>query len=161
MKFARTLRMDSSDTKVYDSAAEPGEWAVTGTFAFVVAGDPETWSSKQQLAFKGGWLGTESFGWSTFVQVAVIPEEQYEATVRRLAAHIFETYGAPDMLMAAEAARAECADMASLCDHPAGTILAIERDLDQGGEGIGERVRVIPAEGDGHHARIWAVEDEG
>ena len=34
MKLIRTIRLDPSDTFVFDKAAEPGEWAVSGAFAF-------------------------------------------------------------------------------------------------------------------------------
>ena len=34
LKLPRTIRLDPSDTFVYACAAEPGEWAVTGTFLF-------------------------------------------------------------------------------------------------------------------------------
>ena len=154
MKFARTIRLDASDQNVFDNPAEPGEWAVAGTFEFA-DGDPAGWTNKQQLAFKSGWLGLGSFGRSTFVQVAVLPDGQVEDAVRALAGHLFERYGAPDMMAALDAARGECRDMADLCDHPAGTLLAIERDLTD--EGIAERVRIIPAKGEGQHARIWGV----
>lgn len=163
MKFARTIRLDISDQNVFDTPAEPGEWAVAGTFAFLhgafADGDPAHWTNKQQLAFKSGWLGLASFGRSTFVQVAVLPDTQVEEAERALAAHLFEHYGAPDMLTALDAARGECRDMAELCDHPAGTLLAIERELTDAG--ISERVRVIPAKGDGQHARIWGVDVDG
>jgi hypothetical protein len=33
-KLPRTLRLDPSDTLIYDPAAAPGEWAVPGGFAF-------------------------------------------------------------------------------------------------------------------------------
>ena len=56
-----------------------------------------------------------------------------------------------------EMVRRECADMAALCDHPAGTLLAIEREFTD--DGISERVRMIPASGDGQHARIWGVDE--
>lgn len=159
MKFARTIQMDASDQNVFDLAARPEEWALAGTFEFVGA-DPAAWSNKQQLAFKSGWLGLASFGRSTFVQVAVMPDNQFEDVVRTLAGHLFERYGAPDMLAAMDAARLECDDMVQLCDHPAGTLLAIERDFVD--DGIAEKVRVIPATGDGQHARIWGmVADDG
>jgi len=157
MKFARTIRLDVSDTQVFDHPAEPEEWAVAGTFAFVGA-DPAAWTTKQKLAFKSGWLGLGGFGRSTFVQVAVMPDEQFEDAVRALAGHLFQAYGAPDMMAALEAARHECREMADLCDHPAGTLLAIERDFTE--DGVAERVRVIPATGDGQHARIWGVAEE-
>ena len=31
---ARVIRLDDSDTNVFDPAAEPGEWAIPGTFEF-------------------------------------------------------------------------------------------------------------------------------
>jgi hypothetical protein len=30
LKFPRTIRLDPSDTFVFERAAEPGEWAVSG-----------------------------------------------------------------------------------------------------------------------------------
>ncbi len=71
MKFTRTIRLDPSDVKVFPLAAEPGEWAVAGTFAFADT-EPAALSRKEQLAFKSGWLGTGSFGRSTLVQVVYI-----------------------------------------------------------------------------------------
>ena len=157
MKLPRTIRLDPSDTNVFPLAAEPGEWSVTGTFAFADA-DPTAFTQKQKLAFKSGWLGIGSFGRSTFVQVAVIPDGEYEKTVRRLAAHLHENYGAPDMLAAAEAARAEAEYAAVLCNHPAGTLLAVDREFTD--EGVAERIRVMPKQGEGTHARIWSVEKD-
>ena len=34
MNLMRTIRLDPSDTFVFDPPAEPGEWAVSGAFAF-------------------------------------------------------------------------------------------------------------------------------
>ena len=157
MKFPRTIRLDISDANAFPLAAEPEEWAVTGTFAFADT-DPAAMTNKEQLAFRNGWLGTESFGRSTFVQVAVIPDNEFEDVVRKLAARLFERYGAPDMLVAADAARQEAEYTASLCDHSAGTMLAIERDFSD--EGVTEKIRVIPAQGEGAHAKIWSVVED-
>ena len=44
MKLARTIRLDVSDTNVFTAAAKPGEWAVTGTFAFADS-DPIAWTN--------------------------------------------------------------------------------------------------------------------
>ena len=85
-------------------AAEPEEWALTGTFAFADS-EPQQLSNKEQLAFRNGWLGIGSFGFSTFVVVAEITQDQFETMVSRIAGHLFEHYGAPDMLAAAKAAR--------------------------------------------------------
>ena len=155
------MRFDVSDANAFPLAAESGEWAVTGTFAFADA-DPAAYSNKEKLAFKNGWLGTKSFGRVTFVEVAVITEDQYEEVVSCLAAHLHDRYGAPDMDAAVGAARQEVMDTAELSDHPAGTLLAIEREMAD--EGVSERIKVIPKQEDGAHAKIWSVvedEDEG
>ncbi|MDA0996705.1 MAG: DUF6505 family protein, partial [Proteobacteria bacterium] len=55
MKLPRTLRMDPSDARVFELAADPGEWAVAGTFMFVDR-QPAEMDRKTQLAFKSGWL---------------------------------------------------------------------------------------------------------
>ncbi|MFQ5763830.1 MAG: DUF6505 family protein, partial [Rhodospirillales bacterium] len=69
MRFPRTIRLDESDRRVFERAAEPGEWAIPGTFVFADA-DPATLSGKARQAFAHGFLGLESFGWSTLVEVA-------------------------------------------------------------------------------------------
>ena len=61
MKLLRTIRLDPSDTFVFERAAEPGEWAVSGAFMFADA-DPETLEGKPRAAFRGGFLGVASFG---------------------------------------------------------------------------------------------------
>ncbi len=158
MKLPRTIRLDASDTRVFARAAEPGEWAVTGTFDFVDS-VPAELDNKSQLAFKSGWLGLGSFGHATLVQVSIVPEGEDEAAARALATHLFETYGAPDMLLALTAAKSEIAYAASLCDQPAGTLLAIEREMSD--DGISEKIRVMPRpDEDGGHAQIWTVSEE-
>jgi hypothetical protein len=154
MKFPRAMRFDVSDANAFPLAAESGEWAVTGTFAFADA-DLAAFTNKEQLAFKNGWLGTESFGRVTFVETVIIAEEQFDEVVGRLATHFQDHYGAPDRESAIQAARHEAKYTADLCDHPAGTLLTIEREL--GDEGVMERIRVIPKKDDGAHAKIWSV----
>ncbi len=78
--------------------------------------------------------------------------------MRRLAGHIFETYGAPGMIDALAAARHEIGDMAGLCDHPVGTLLAMERRADA--RSITERTRIVAPPGAEFHTRIWAIEDD-
>ena len=158
MKLPRTIRLDPSDARVFDAAAQPGEWAVTGTFVFV-DGTPSEMDAKTQLAFRSGWLGIDSFGFSTFVQVTVAPDSEVQAATGRLAAQLFERYGAPDMLAALEAAKGEIEQAASLCDHPAGTLLAIQREMTE--DGIAERIRLVPRpDEDGGHARVWSLEED-
>lgn len=158
MKLPRTIRLDPSDARVFHQASEPGTLAVTGTFAFVDA-SPAEMDNKAQLAFKSGWLGLDNFGYSTFVQVSIAPDDEAEAAARALAAHLFKNYGAPDMLMAMTAAQSEIAYAASLCDHPAGTLLAIEREMTD--LGITERIRIIPRPDDeGGHSQIWTLSED-
>ena len=73
MLFLKTIRFDNSDLHVFDNAAEPGEWAVSGAFAF--ADLPETIvTGKLKQAFANGILGTNSFGWSTLACIAEIDD---------------------------------------------------------------------------------------
>ena len=56
VKLLRTIRLDPSDTFVFERAAEPGEWAVSGAFMFWDA-DPATLEGKARAAFRAGFLG--------------------------------------------------------------------------------------------------------
>ena len=158
MRFPRAIRLDASDTRVFERAAEPGEWAVSGAFAFAAA-DPETLTGKQRQAFARGFLGTRTFGRTTLVEVGTIDEEDYEAVVKRLALHFISDYGAPDLAAALPAAREEAEFAAELCDHKLHTLLAVERDISD--DGVVERFRVIEPRRAKSHAKIWTVVDDG
>jgi len=69
VKLLRTIRLDPSDTFVFEKAAEPGEWAVSGAFVFWNT-DAAALEGKARSAFRGGFLGVASLGWSTLVQIA-------------------------------------------------------------------------------------------
>jgi len=125
----RTIRLDASDTFVYARPAEPGEWAVTGTFLFF-GSDPGALEGKARQAFRGGFLGVDSFGWSTLVVVAEASAEDFEAAVETLARQLVARCGAPDLTAARPAAREEIEFARSLCDHPAGTLLGLHRIVD-------------------------------
>ena len=62
MKLIRTIRLDPSDTFVFDRAAKPSEWAITGTFIFS-DDDPARLEGKARAAFRSGFLGVASLGW--------------------------------------------------------------------------------------------------
>jgi len=157
MKFPRTIRLDVSDVNAFPLAAEPEEWAVTGTFEFSDA-DPAAMTSKQQLAFKNGWLGLGTFGRSTFAQVADISDAEFEDAVHSLAQHLMDCYGAPNVAAATQAARGEALYTAELCIHPPSTLLAIEREFTE--QGVAEKIRLIPKADEGAHAKIWTVSEE-
>ena len=83
LKLPRTIRLDPSDTFVFESAANPGEWAVSGAFVFWNR-DPETLSQKQRVALRSGFLGIDSFGWSTLAIVTEATEAERQVMVERL-----------------------------------------------------------------------------
>ncbi len=140
MLFPKTIRLDDSDAQVFANAAEPGEWAVSGAFGFANL-DPKTLIGKTRQAFSNGFLGTTSFGWSTFVAIAEISDAEYDAVVAALAAHFVAHYGAPDQNTAMPAARAEAEFAAGLCEYPVNTLLCVSRASTE--EGIREQFRRV------------------
>ncbi len=139
-RLPRTIRLDPSDLVVFERVAEPGEWAVPGGFAFW-DDDPAALAGKRRQAFRAGFLGLGSFGWSTLVEVAEATDAEREAAVAALALHIRAAYGAPDAAAAEAAAREEIGFAASLCDHPPGTVLALGRTVEEGA--VRERFRTL------------------
>lgn len=140
LKLPRTIRLDPSDTFVYSRAAEPGEWAVTGTFLFSGT-DPETLTGKERQAFRAGFLGIDGFGWSTLAVVTEASAGERAAVVERLAEQLVAYCGAPDLETARPAAEEEIAFAQSLCDHPPNTLLALHRASEQ--TGIRETFRTL------------------
>lgn len=153
-RFPRVVRLDTSDLHVFPHAAAPGEWAVPGSFAFADA-EIEALAGKERLAFAHGWLGTTSFGFAALAEVAEISDADYAQVVERLARQFVQRYGAPGLVEALPAARAEADYAAGLCDHKVHQLLALERD--QGPEGIVERVRLVQPERATSHAKIWEI----
>jgi hypothetical protein len=139
-RLPRTIQLDPSDRSVFDHAAEPGEWAVAGSFAFLDA-PPETLAGKRKRAFEHGWLGTGSFGWSTLVMVSDATPEVVAATTEALARHFVAVHGAPGMAAAREVAAREVAFAAGLCEHPVGTLLTIFRQ--NGPDGVVEQFATV------------------
>lgn len=131
MKLLRTIRLDPSDTFVFERPADPGEWAVSGAFMFAHA-DPDALGGKSRAAFRGGFLGVASLGWSTLVQIVEATEADREALVESLARQLHDRLGAPDLAAARGAAAEEVAFAASLCDHPRDTLIAVHRTFESG-----------------------------
>jgi hypothetical protein len=140
MKLLRTIRLDPSDTFVFDKAAEPGEWAVPGSFVFWNQ-DPSTFEGKKRTAFRAGLLGLTSLGWSTLAQIVEAKRDDHAEAVEMLAQRLMENFGAPNITVARLAAAEEVAYAASLCDHPADTLIAVHRV--QEGESIRETFRTL------------------
>jgi Family of unknown function (DUF6505) len=159
LKLLRTIRLDPSDTLVFDRAAEPGEWAISGAFIFSSV-DPETLSGKTRAAFRSGLLGVQSFGWSTLAQVVNVSETEYRIVIEMLVNQFLERLGAPDIASASTAAQEEVAFAASLCDHPANTLIAVQRVFEDGA--IRESFRMIAPRADSEAMRVFSfVEVEG
>lgn len=131
MKLLRTIRLDTSDTFVFDRAAELGEWAVPGGFIYFDV-DPDTLTGKARAAFRAGFLGVESLGRSTLAQVVEVSAADRDAAVEALARRLVEHFGAPDLGAARPAAEEEIAFAASLCDHAPGTLVALHRVMEGG-----------------------------
>ncbi len=157
LRMPRTVRLDGSDERVYPRAARPGEWAVSGAFVFADA-DLAVIDRKARHAFASGFLGTATFGWSTFVEVAEITAEEHEAVVTALADHFVAEYGAPNRAAALPVARREVEFAASLCEHDLHTMLMVEREL--GADGIIERFKAVQQQADQSHAKIWTIVEE-
>ena len=159
MKLLRTLRLDPSDTFIFEPAAEPGEWAVTGGFVFCDA-DPETLAGKARAAFRSGFLGIDSLGWSTLVQIVDASESDRATAIDTLARRLAERFGAPDLAAARAAAEEEVMFAASLCDHPAGTLIAVHRAREDGA--VRETFRTLrPREGEKPLRAFAFMEVEG
>jgi Family of unknown function (DUF6505) len=159
LKLLRTIRLDPSDTFVFERAAEPGEWAVPGAFAFAHV-DVAALEGKRRAAFRSGFLGIDSLGWSTLVQVVDATEEDRTAAIELLAQRLVERFGAPDLAIARPAAEEEIAFAASLSEHPRGMLVALARKFENGA--IREAFRTLTPGVGTQPARAYAfLEVEG
>src|SRR5215218_7107987 len=92
LKLPRTIRLDPSDTFVFERAAEPGEWAVSGSFVFWHE-NLAALQGKARSAFRGGFLGVQSLGWSTLVQIVEAGEDDRRAAIDLLAQQLVTHFG--------------------------------------------------------------------
>ena len=140
LKLPRAIRLDPSDTFVFDRPAEPGEWVVSGAFMFH-GRDADGLSRKERVAFRSGWLGVDSFGWSTLAIVTEIGREEREGVLDRLTQRIQQMFGAPSAEAARAAAEEELSFASALCEHPPQTLLGVHRSCENGE--IREQFRTI------------------
>ncbi len=159
MKLLRTIALDPSDTFVFEPAAEPGDWAVSGAFRFW-GGDPAVLEGKDRTAFRGGFLGVQSWGWSTLVQIVNVTEQDRAAVVELLARQLIDKLGAPDLDTARTAAEEEIIFAESLCDHPSDTLIAVHRTSENGE--VRESFRTLRARGGPKPFKVFSfLEAEG
>jgi hypothetical protein len=131
MKLLRTIRLDTSDTFVFNISAEPGEWAVSGTFAFW-SRDLAKLEGKTRTAFRSGFLGVSSLGWSTLVQIGEATAAERTELVDALADQMVQHFGAPNIAAARAVAEEEVAFAESLCTVPQDSVIAVHRSYDNG-----------------------------
>ncbi len=131
MKLLRTIRLDASDTFVFEKAAEPGEWAVSGAFAFWNR-DAASLEGKARSAFRSGFLGVSTLGWSTLVQIVAANDDDRRDIVNTLGRQLVARFGAPTIKDALAAAEEEVAFAESLCSQPQDTLVAVHRTFEDG-----------------------------
>jgi hypothetical protein len=159
VKLLRTIALDPSDTFVFDPPAEPGEWAVSGAFRFW-GDDPGKLEGKARSAFRNGFLGVQSWGWSTLVQIVEVSDADRRAVVDLLAHRLVEKLRAPDLATASKAAEEEVAFVESLCNHSSDTLIAVHRTA-EGGE-VREAFRTLRPRGGPKPLRAFSfLEVEG
>lgn len=160
MKLPRTIRFDDSDTRVFDHAAQPDEWAVSGSSLF---GDvpADALAGKLRQAFANGFLGTATLGHATFVIVASATKATVETMTSDLTRLLVERLGAPSLAEAESVAEAEVAFVMELCrELEVGRILAVSRS-ESGDGGISEQFHLVDAPREvSHDIRLWGVDDD-
>jgi hypothetical protein len=131
VKLLRTIRLDPSDNFIFPVAAAPGEWAISGAFVFADA-ELATLAGKELAAFRSGFLGVPSLGWSTLAQVVNVDVTDRLGAIELAARCLLDRFGAPDLAAARQAAAEEIDFAASLCDHPPDTLIALHRSVEAG-----------------------------
>ena len=156
MKLIRTIRLDASDTFVFEKAAEPGEWAVSGAFVFWNR-DPATLEGKARTAFRSGFLGISTLGWSTLVQIVEASADDRIAVIDILAKQLVANFGAPTIDDAVAAAEEEVAFVESLCTQPNDTLIAVHRMFEDGA--VRESFRTLRPRSGAKPARAFSFMD--
>jgi hypothetical protein len=156
MRLLRTIRLDQSDTFIFAPPAEPGEWAVSGAFVFWHR-DPASFEGKARAAFRSGFLGVSSLGWSTLVQIVEATADDRRGVVESLARRLVSDFGAPTLEQATAAAQEEVAFAESLCDQPVDTLVAVHRSFDAGE--LREAFRTLKPRKDARPARAFSFFD--
>jgi Family of unknown function (DUF6505) len=159
VKLIRTIRLDASDTFVFEKAAEPGEWAVSGAFVYW-SHDPRALEGKARAAFRSGFLGISTLGWSTLVQIVEANDDDRSAVIDILAKQLVANFGAPTITDAVAAAEEEIAFVETLCTQPNDTLIAVHRTFEDGA--VRESFRTLRPRSGAKPARAFSfLEVEG
>jgi len=158
-KYLRCIRLDESDSRIFERAATPGEAAVSGAFLFQGM-DVDKLAGPRLQAFRNGFLGVESMGWCTLVAIAETDDIDLESTMtNQLALGLTRDFGAPDMESVLSVALEEVRDSQTLCEGECDTLLAVQRTFD--GDDIREQVHAVPRDASGHSdLKLWEWIDQ-
>lgn len=160
MKLLRTIALDRSDNFVFDEPAVTGEWAVSGAFRFCDR-DPAKLSGKARAAFRSGFLGVQSWGWSTLAQIVPATQDDCKGLIELLARQLVDRLGAPDLPAARTAAEEEVAFVQSLCGQPISSLIAVHRSASDGEvREAFRRLQLREGQGRGKAFSFMEVEDE-
>lgn len=141
MKLLRAIRLDPSDTFVFEQVAAPGDIVVPGSFLFW-DDDIAALAGKRKTAFRSGFVSVANSGFSTLAQVCEVNADERAQAVENLAALLVRACGAPSLEAALPAAREEIAASESLAQHAPETLVAMHRALNERGE-ITEQFRTL------------------
>lgn len=141
MKLLRAIRLDPSDTFVFEAVAAPGDIVVPGSFVFW-QDDVPALHGKRKSAFRSGFLSVANSGFSTLAQVCDVDEQDFNAAVECLAAVLQRDFGAPSLETARAAAREELLACEALAQHAPETLIAMHRSLNAAGD-ITEQFRTL------------------
>ena len=92
MKLLRTIRLDPSDTFVFERAAEPGEWAVSGAFVFCERRSRRRSKARRARRSAPAFSASHSLGWSTLVQIVEASDGDRAAAVEALAQQLVDAF---------------------------------------------------------------------
>jgi len=122
--------------------------------------DPASMEGKERAAFRSGFLGVGSLGWSTLAQIVEANDDDRLAAIDTLARHLVAEFGAPSVADAVAAAEEEFSFAASLCDHPLDMLIAVHRTFENGE--IREAFRTLRPRGERKAMRAFSfLEVEG
>ena len=85
-----------------------------------------------RTAFRSGFLGLTTLGWSTLVQIVEADESDRRALVETLALQLVANFGAPTTDAARAVAEEEITFAESLCTEPIDTLIALHRTFENG-----------------------------
>lgn len=158
MKYAKIIRFDKSDLNIFPQIAEEGELAVVGSFSFFNLNE-ENLNGKIKQAFSNAFMGIPSFGYSTFITITEVKEDEIEQLKHCLSDCFVKKYGAPSNEHALKAADDEINLMIDLCRaHDKGSLMSISRELTK--DGIKENFRHLPKAESCAEQNIWTFEEE-